>query len=256
MMPAAARPPKAPPMVKPQNMRVTRNERLRSGLYSEVSVIAIGMAPPSPRPVRKRQTASISTFVAQAEAILARPKPKVEKIRTALRPIRSAIGPNTKAPAIRPARPDTNSSESCGGIRFHCSRSAGAMKPIAAVSNPSAATTKKQRIRTVIWKRLNGRALMKFWMSTVCAGASLAIVLFLPYSPGSEFAFELSDLVLVDGSSDVAILGGPGIALGSDLGALDVVDDVPDGLEALQILIRKRDTERVLGRNRHLDQGE
>jgi hypothetical protein len=50
----------------------------------------------------------------------------------------------------------------------------------------------------------------------------------------------LSDLVLTDELSDVAILGGPEIALGGDLGALDVVDDVPDGLEALQILIRVR----------------
>src|SRR3954464_3711324 len=196
-------------------MMVTRNERLRSGLYSDVSVIVMGMAPPRPRPVMKRQIASVSTFVAQAEAMLARPKPTVAKTRTALRPIRSATGPNTKAPTIRPARPDTNSSESCGGVRLHCSRSAGAMKPIAAVSNPSAATTKKQRIRTVIWKRLNGRALMKSWMSTVCAGASSAIVLFLPSSPGSEFAFELSDLVLTDELSDVAILGGPEIALSS-----------------------------------------
>src|SRR3954464_9606033 len=98
MMPAAPGPPKAPPIVKPQNIMVTRNERLRSGLYSEVRVIAIGIAPPRPRPVMKRQIASDSTVVAQAEAMLARPKPMVAKIRTALRPIRSAMGPNTKAP--------------------------------------------------------------------------------------------------------------------------------------------------------------
>ena len=61
MMPAAARPPSAAPMVKPQNITVTRNERLRSGQYSEVSVIAIGMAPPRPRPVTKRQIVSDST---------------------------------------------------------------------------------------------------------------------------------------------------------------------------------------------------
>src|SRR3954451_17464149 len=160
MMPAAARPPKAPPIVKPQNIMVTGNERLRSGLYSQGSVIAIGMAPPRPRPVMKRQIASDSTVVAQAEAMLAGPKPTVAKIRTALRPIRSAMGPNTKAPAMRPPRPETNSSESWGGVRFHCARSAGAMKPIAAVSKPSAATTRKQRMRTVIWYRVNGRALM------------------------------------------------------------------------------------------------
>src|SRR3954454_9970046 len=82
MMPAAARPPKAPPIVKPQNIMVTRNERLRSRLYSEVRVIAIGMAPPRPRPVTKRQNASDSTPVAQAERMLATPKPKVEKMRT------------------------------------------------------------------------------------------------------------------------------------------------------------------------------
>src|SRR3954471_8440722 len=63
-------------------MMVTRNERLRSGLYSDVSVIVMGMAPPRPRPVMKRQIASVSTFVAQAEAMLARLKPTVAKTRT------------------------------------------------------------------------------------------------------------------------------------------------------------------------------
>src|SRR5687767_1289065 len=52
---AAARPPKADPSVKPQNIKVVRNDRRFSGQNSEVSVIAFGIAPPRPMPVRKRR---------------------------------------------------------------------------------------------------------------------------------------------------------------------------------------------------------
>src|SRR3712207_5455212 len=84
-------------MVKPQNIVVTRNDRLRSGQYSEVRVIAFGMAPPSPRPVTKRSAVSVSIDVAKAEARLATPKNRVEKTRTPLRPTLSARGPHQGA---------------------------------------------------------------------------------------------------------------------------------------------------------------
>ena len=56
---AAAMPPIAEPMVKPQNINVTSDDRRRFGQYSDVSVMAVGMAPPSPRPVRKRSAISV-----------------------------------------------------------------------------------------------------------------------------------------------------------------------------------------------------
>ena len=169
---AADSPPSAPPIVKPQNMTMTNRERLRSGQYSEVIVIAAGIAPPRPIPVMKRQIVSPSMVVAVAEAMLATAKAAVAKISTALRPTLSASGPKTKAPAISPNSPAPNKGASCAGVTFHCARSAGAMKPTAAVSNPSAATTRKHRMITMSWYRLSGRELMKSWISTVCVGAT------------------------------------------------------------------------------------
>ena len=52
-------PPSADPMVNPQSINVTRNDLCFSGQYSEVSVIAFGMAPPSPSPVRNRSAIRI-----------------------------------------------------------------------------------------------------------------------------------------------------------------------------------------------------
>ena len=48
-------PPRAEPMVKPQNIMVTKLERRDVGAYSEVKVIALGKAPPKPKPVRNFQ---------------------------------------------------------------------------------------------------------------------------------------------------------------------------------------------------------
>src|SRR5450830_59587 len=56
---AASAPPQARPSVKPQNISVTSKARLRSGLNSDDKVIAVGMAPPRPTPVRKRNNTSV-----------------------------------------------------------------------------------------------------------------------------------------------------------------------------------------------------
>jgi hypothetical protein len=60
---AEINPPPAMPRLKPQNMLVTSNDFLRSGVYSESSVVALGMPAPRPRPVRKRSTSNWSTLV-------------------------------------------------------------------------------------------------------------------------------------------------------------------------------------------------
>src|SRR5262245_40110714 len=99
---AATKPPSAEPIVKPQNMEVTRNEGLSSGQYSEVRVIALGMAPPSPSPVKKRSTISWGSDEAKADTRHMAPKNNVVKTSTLLRPKRSESGPNTNAPAMSP----------------------------------------------------------------------------------------------------------------------------------------------------------
>ena len=53
---------------------MTNEDRLCSGQNSEVSVIAAGIAPPSPSPVTKRRMVSVSMDVAKVEAIVAAPK--------------------------------------------------------------------------------------------------------------------------------------------------------------------------------------
>ena len=101
----------------------------------------------------KRSTISVWISGARLDAMVAAPKNKVVRISTSRRPTLSAIGPNTKAPTIRPNSPAPNKGASIGGVRLHAARSAGAMKPMAAVSNPSMATTRKHSAITSFWVR-------------------------------------------------------------------------------------------------------
>src|ERR1700686_4285068 len=93
---AEAKPPSADPTVKPQNMVVTRNERRFSGQYSEVRVTELGIAPPRPRPVRKRRTTSSHSELECADIRQGSPKNSTHTTRTVLRPNLSARGPNRK----------------------------------------------------------------------------------------------------------------------------------------------------------------
>gem|GEM_PF-5329978 len=83
---AATSPPSAEPIVKPQNIRVTRLARRAWGQYSLVSVIVVGIAPPRPRPVRKRSTSRLVMSVANADSSEVRPKKATDRIRIGLRP--------------------------------------------------------------------------------------------------------------------------------------------------------------------------
>ncbi len=132
-------------------MVMTSSERRFSGQYSAVSVIALGMAPPSPRPVRKRSTISMSSDVDQADTRLMRPKKKTLSSSTVRRPKRSAKGPMVSAPTMRPNSPAPKTGASWAGESCHCARMAGAMKPIAAVSKPSMATIRKHRTTIMTW---------------------------------------------------------------------------------------------------------
>ncbi|MDT4826041.1 hypothetical protein FQZ97_593390 [compost metagenome] len=148
---AATTPPSAEPRVKPQNMLVTISERRRCGQYSDVRVMALGMAPPRPRPVSRRSRASISTLGAKAASRLKPPKQATDSIRMRLRPKRSASGPAMKAPSISPTSAAPSTGLRALASSCHSSRKAGAIKPMAAVSRPSTAVTRKHRIRTNHW---------------------------------------------------------------------------------------------------------
>src|SRR5262249_54182113 len=100
---AAATPPAhADPNENPQNIVMTTDVLDRPGMNSEVSASALGIAPPTPKPVTTRNTASDATVV--AVAVRSEPSPNINThaMSTGLRPMRSAIGPNASAPIIIP----------------------------------------------------------------------------------------------------------------------------------------------------------
>jgi hypothetical protein len=82
---AARKPPSAAPSGKPQNMALVSTRRA-AGLYSLVSVTALGMAAPSPRPVRKRRMVSSCRLPAKAEPMHAAPMTSTDSSRILRRP--------------------------------------------------------------------------------------------------------------------------------------------------------------------------
>ena len=142
---AAIRPAMADPSVKPQNISVTSDDRRAVGQNSDASVIVIGIAPPRPSPVRKRNAISDVRPPLYDDARLAAPNTIIDATSIVLRPWRSASGPTAKAPSISPKSPAANSGPSCATPSRHSARIAGAMNPMIAVSKPSMAMTRKQR---------------------------------------------------------------------------------------------------------------
>ncbi|MNN88034.1 hypothetical protein D3C81_2056670 [compost metagenome] len=83
---ALTKPPAAAPREKPQKARVISSERLRAGAYSLTRVLALGMAAPKPRPVRKRKATRVSRLGENAEARVQTPNSRTLPSKTALRP--------------------------------------------------------------------------------------------------------------------------------------------------------------------------
>jgi hypothetical protein len=140
---AATKPPSAAPSGKPQNMALVSVARRWSGQYSLIKVTALGIAAPSPRPVTKRSTVNSARVAENADHRHAAPNNITDAVNTPLRPIRSATGPASSAPAARPNRAALSTGASAGRATPHSSRSEGAMNPMAAVSNPSSRTMVK-----------------------------------------------------------------------------------------------------------------
>ena len=91
-----------------------------------------------------------------------------EPIKMGLRPILSAKGPKISAPAIKPNKPAPNKGAKCVASNCHASFNAGAIKPTAAVSKPSIATTKKHSAMMSFCVRDNGCASMNCCTSMLC----------------------------------------------------------------------------------------
>jgi hypothetical protein len=123
----ATQPTAAEPSENPQNIAVTANARVRWGMYSAVSAIALGIAPPMPNPVSSRNASSSFTELALAASSEPTPKISGQISSTGRRPtIRSASGPNTSAPTIMPINPYDSTGPSAGCAMWNCARSAGA----------------------------------------------------------------------------------------------------------------------------------
>src|SRR5690606_8644408 len=124
------KPPVAIPKLYPQNIQVTSNERERCGQYSENSVVAFGIAAPKPIPVKKRITTKVFKSAAYADAKVKPPNISIDTPKTILRPRRSAVGPDTKAPIGRPPKAALSTGPSCErSIPPSCAK-AGAIKPM------------------------------------------------------------------------------------------------------------------------------
>ncbi|MNG28198.1 hypothetical protein D3C84_1134270 [compost metagenome] len=67
-------------------MLVTSSDFLRSGVYSESSVVALGITAPRPIPVSRRNATSCSMLLHNDEARLNTPNRKTEVTSTTLRP--------------------------------------------------------------------------------------------------------------------------------------------------------------------------
>ena len=110
--------------------------------------MVFGIAPPRPRPVKKRRIIRASRFGENADSRLKRPNNATHHSMTRLRPSLSESGPHSKAPAVKPNSPAPNSGARSPAVSCQWSRIAGAIKPIAAVSKPSIITTRKQQMMT------------------------------------------------------------------------------------------------------------
>ena len=75
MTAAATQPAHAEPNEKPQNIVMTTDVLDRFGMYSDVSAMAFGIAPPIPNPVKTRNAVSSLTDV--AVVVSSEPRPNV-----------------------------------------------------------------------------------------------------------------------------------------------------------------------------------
>ena len=148
MTAAATQPAHADPNENPQNIVMTAAFLERSGMYSEVSAMALGIAPPIPIPVNTRNAVSCATETAVAVSSDPIANVIVHAISTGLRPTRSASGPNVSAPIIMPKVPLEITVPNVTRGMWSSALSAGATKPITCASNPSMNTIAAHRPAT------------------------------------------------------------------------------------------------------------
>ncbi|MNH10280.1 hypothetical protein D3C79_697540 [compost metagenome] len=104
MNPAATKPPAAPPNEKPQAARVTIRVRKRGGAYSDISAMALGIAPPMPIPQTKRASIRLLRELAKTISTVRLEYKSTQHNNTRRTPKRSASGVTASDPRVRPSR--------------------------------------------------------------------------------------------------------------------------------------------------------
>ena len=170
MIQEARSPPTKPPSGKPAQSNATITARSRRGEYSDVRLMKLGMAPPSPRPARKRNASSTAKLGASAVQMVKMPKQAVAPISTALRPTRSASTPKPKAPKARPANAALNTALSQGGGMCRSAAMPGAASPMDCRSRPSSKATSVHKMTMRICSAPSGRVSIK--SETLNAGSA------------------------------------------------------------------------------------
>lgn len=125
-------------------MSATTVARKRVGVYSDVSEIAVGRAPPRPRPVTKRRAARLLMDVAKGVSKEHIANNATENISTGLRPKRSPASPSAMAPSMPPSRPAPKTGPNWEGSTCQLLAISGATNATHCVSKPSIMATSAQ----------------------------------------------------------------------------------------------------------------
>ena len=94
-----------PPSGTQTIVSVMANGRYRRGTYSDASAAALGIAPPSPSPARKRRAPRAQRLSTSATAAVRMPKMRTLPMSAKRRPIRSPMRPASAPPIIMPIMP-------------------------------------------------------------------------------------------------------------------------------------------------------
>ena len=138
-------------------MMLTAKLRRLSGAYSATKVFKLGSSPPIASPVMKRRANRLQRDQAWLVARVAAPRQRVARMIMRRRPMRSAMGPSRKEPAVMPARPLLKTMPNASGANCQSDEIAGAANEMASRSKPSSRLTSQQSRMTRICNQESGR---------------------------------------------------------------------------------------------------
>jgi hypothetical protein len=111
----ASNPPTAKPIATPVQIRIRNRPRRVGGAKSKASVVARGMPPPRPKPVRNCRPANCTGEPTRAESSEKIPNTVTQPISTGLRPSRSPSNPALSEPSSSPTLPQVSAAvNTCG----------------------------------------------------------------------------------------------------------------------------------------------